>query len=483
MAWATRPASAAEGPGSLPNRVRLHYPPVWPTLGAFVRIRNVRMRNFKCFEDETLALHPRFTLVAGDNGSGKTSVLDALAVAAGVWLVELPDSTLLNSRRSILHKEIRLASRQEGDRRQFLECRPVIIDAYGELCGRELSWRRQIREGGTRTTNADAREAVAAIRDHFRRATVGEDVLTPVVAYYGAGRGWLPARDRNRNGRPTKPGAPARRWDAFYDCFEERIRTTDLQYWFQREAVASASRRGRWRPGYEVVKQAVLGCLETADDLWFDGDRSELVVSFGGAGQPFSNLSAGQQMMVSMVADIAIKAVTHNAHLVAEAGGSTDVPSVLEQTPGLILIDELDVHLHPKWQRRVVGDLKDTFPRMQFVCTSHSPFIIQSLDEGELRLLGETELRAEYSDRPIEDIIEDVQDVPCPQRGARAEELSAATGRYFSLLREAGGEVNDDLLEAEARYRRAAERYSRSPGVDAILRLEAMARTGGSEAD
>ena len=437
------------------------------------------MQNFKCFEDEALELHPRFTLVAGDNGSGKTAVLDALAVAAGVWLVDLPDSTLLNSRRSILRKEIRLASRNEGDRRQFFECRPVVIEAGGELCGRNVDWRRQIREGGSRTTNADAGAAVAIIKEHYARANAGEDVVTPVVAYYGAGRGWLPARDRNVN--RVKAGSPARRWDAFYDCFEERIRTNDLQYWFQREAVASASRGGVWRPGYEVVKQAVMKCLPEADDLWFDGDRNALVVSFGGAGQPFSNLSAGQQMMVAMVADIAIKAVTHNAHMVVEGGAADGLPEVLARTPGLILIDELDVHLHPKWQRRVVGDLKDTFPAMQFVGTSHSPFIIQSLDDGELRLLGRAAPEVEYADRPIEDIVEDVQDIPCPQRGARAEELSEATARYFSLLREAGDEVNDELREAEARYRRAADRYSRNPGLDAILRLEAMERAG--EAD
>ena len=439
------------------------------------------MRNFKCFADETLALHPRFTLVAGDNSSGKTTVLDALAVAAGIWLVELPDSTLVNSRRAILPREIRLASRDEGDRRQFFECRPVVVDVAGELCGRQLEWRRQIREGGSRTTNVDARDAVTVIGEHYARAAAGEDVITPVVAYYGAGRGWLPARERGRPTRGMQAGAPARRWDAFYDCLEERIRTVDLQYWFQREAVVSASRGGRWRPGHDVVKHAVLACLVDADDLWFDGDRNEVVVSFGGAGQPFSNLSAGQRMMVAMVADIAIKAVTQNAHLVGgvhSAGG----PEALRRTPGLILIDELDVHLHPKWQRRVVGDLKDTFPSMQFVCTSHSPFVIQSLDEGELRLLGSTDLQVEYSDRPLEDIVEGVQDVACPQRGIRAEELSEATDHYFSLLREAAGEVNDELREAEARYRDAAVRYSRNPGLDALLRLEAMERTGG-EAD
>ena len=111
-------------------------------------------------------------------------------------------------------------------------------------------------------------------------------------------------------------------------------------------------------------------------------------------------------MMAALVADIATKAVMQNSHLVSEAGeDDPDSPTVLQQTPGMVLVDEIDVHLHPRWQRRVVRDLKEAFPRIQFVCTSHSPFVIQSLEAGELRTLdpGGPEL-LEYANRSIEDI-------------------------------------------------------------------------------
>ena len=123
-----------------------------------------------------------------------------------------------------------------------------------------------------------------------------------------------------------------------------------------------------------------------------------------------------------------------------------ELPDVLRLTPGLILIDEIDAHLHPKWQRRVVGDLKDTFPAIQFVCTSHSPFVIQSLEPGELRILDETDVDSneEYANRPIEDIAEDIQHIRLPQQS-----------------------------------KRAAERYSANPGLDSILKLEAMSRSIG----
>ena len=445
-----------------------------------MRIDRVYIRNFKCFDEKCLELNPRFTLLVGDNGAGKTTMLDALAVAAGVWLVKPPDTTLVGSGRNILPNEIRLLAKEEGDRAQFLECKPVSVEAVGEIVGRSARWCRQIRQDGTRTTNAEAKAALEIIEHHFSRVQAGESDLSPVIAYYGAGRAWLPSRIRSEQG--GRRNGPVRRWEAFYDCFNERIRLTDLHVWFQREAIAFASRSGSWRPGYDVVKRAILRCVPDADDLWYDGDRGDIVLSIGGEARTFANLSAGQRMMVALVADIAIKAVTQNAYLVREVRLDADderLPEVLQRTPGLVLIDEIDAHLHPKWQRRVVDDLKLTFPMIQFVCTSHSPFIIQSLEAGELRSLepGGTAL-VEYADRSIEDIAEDVQRVDVPQQSRKALELNRATERYFKLLQEwEGGEGSEELKEAETAYRMIAERYSANPGLGAILKLEALAKT------
>ena len=354
----------------------------------------------------------------------------------------------------------------------------MSIRARGEIDNQRVEWLRQIRRNGVRTSNADANAALKIIGRHFASVQDGEKILTPVVAYYGAGRSWLSSRDRNPKGR--KSNAQARRWEAFYDCFEERIRLGDLQTWFQREAIMFAGRGGTWRPGYNVVKSAILQCILNADDLWYDGDRAEIVLSIGGKPQTFANLSAGQRMMVALVADIAIKMVTQNAFLVPreqQANSDSQLPEVLQRTPGLILIDEVDVHLHPKWQRRVIDDLKTTFPSIQFVCTSHSPFIIQSLEPGDLRTLDPCGTSvAEYANRPIEDIAEEIQEIETPQRSLRAQELSRATEEYFTLLQEGSHEESEELKAAEATYRRAAERYSENPGLDAILKLRSLAR-------
>jgi predicted ATP-binding protein involved in virulence len=78
------------------------------------------------------------------------------------------------------------------------------------------------------------------------------------------------------------------------------------------------------------------------------------------------------------VAEIAWKAAILNPHLGADAA---------KKTPGIVLIDEVDLHLHPRWQHRVLRDLRTTFPEMQFIVTTHSPQIISTAEAGWLRIL------------------------------------------------------------------------------------------------
>jgi predicted ATP-binding protein involved in virulence len=99
-------------------------------------------------------------------------------------------------------------------------------------------------------------------------------------------------------------------------------------------------------------------------------------------------------MMVGLIADIAIKIVTQNASFLTEKSediSSQKLPLILQETPGLVLIDEIDVHLHPKWQRQVVNDLTKTFPSIQFVCTSHSPLVIGEVEASCIRGLERDE--------------------------------------------------------------------------------------------
>jgi predicted ATP-binding protein involved in virulence len=395
-----------------------------------MRIDRLEIENFKKFRHQTVELHPHFTLFVGENGAGKTTVLDALAVAAGIWLVEPPDSTLAGSRREIFATEIRLEPEIKGDRVQFSERRPVQVRAVGRIGNQEsIRWTRQIRPSGKRTSNADAKQALLCVHDIYMRDRAGQDVLCPVLAYYGAGRALLPSNERVP--KPQKNG-PARRWAAFYDCFNERIRFAELQRWFSRESVERGNRGGRWRPGFEVVRRAVLRCVPGADDVHFDSDRDQIVLSIDGHSQPFDNLSAGQRMMLALVADLAIKSVTQNAFLIPpDELSSEQPPEVLIQTPGMVLIDELDVHLHPKWQRRVARDLKETFPGLQFVCTSHSPQVIGEVRPEEIRSLDDDGVVTPIRSFGIDSsrVLEELMDT-----SSRDDSVKASLQRLFELI-------------------------------------------------
>jgi len=349
-----------------------------------MRIDHIHLKNFKLFADFSLTLHPNFTLLIGENGAGKTSVLDALAIACGVWLYDVPDQKIASSRVSLADKHIRLEAVKKGDRTQFVPAQDTIVSAWGLLLDEHKEqWTQEIVSGKKRKVHL--KEARAFVSEVFSRVTAGNDVTLPVIAYYGAGRAWLPHTERSPPAQRSYEKAS--RWKAYYDCLNERIRIADLRQWFWDETTERGNREGRYRPGFEVVKRAVLNCIPDADGAWFDTDRKDIVLSIKGLPQPFGNLSAGQRMMVALVADIAIKCVTQNNYLVPpDELGPDDIPvsRVLAETPGVVLIDELDVHLHPRWQRRVVDDLRKTFPKIQFVATTHSPQILGEVPAGQV---------------------------------------------------------------------------------------------------
>ena len=362
-----------------------------------MRIDRLELKNFKKYEDATFEF-PRshdavpgngsFHVLIGENGSGKTTILDAAAVALGVWLEKVPDSMLASSRRSLTADQKRLIGAKSGDRTLFHRVAEAMsVRANGTILGEaDISWGPALEVGKTNISNKFSKAALAKIWSAYQQ---NERRLLPIICYYGAGRAWLAHNERKK--LKAKTNGPANRWEGLYDCLNERIRMADLSHWFQAEHIEMGNRQGRYRPGFEAVRRAVLACVPGADGIWFDSASEEIALSIDGQAQPFGNLSAGQRVMLALVADLAIRMVTQNNYLVPpEALGPEDelLPRVLAQTPGVVLIDELDVHLHPKWQRSVTGDLKRTFPMVQFITTTHSPQVIGGVKPDEIiRLL------------------------------------------------------------------------------------------------
>jgi tRNA 2-thiocytidine biosynthesis protein TtcA len=162
---------------------------------------------------------------------------------------------------------------------------------------------------------------------------------------------------------------------------------------------------------------------------------------------PFQLLSDGYRNVIKMVLDIATRMCILNPYLKGDA---------LKMTPGIVIIDEIDLSLHPTWQKRIIGILKEQFPRIQFICATHSPFIIQSLDEGELITLDQP-LDSEYSGEGLEDIAEDVMGVELPQYSERKRKIYEAASKYYTALKEAKTQddiarLGKELADLEAEY-------------------------------
>ena len=132
--------------------------------------------------------------------------------------------------------------------------------------------------------------------------------------------------------------------------------------------------------------------------------------------------------MVAIAADLAIKAAMLNPQLAERA---------LEMTPGVVLIDELDLHLHPKWQRRIVADLRRTFPMLQFICTSHSPFLIQSLQSGEELIVLNGKTVADLGHLPIERIAQEIMGVNHTEVSQEYESMKQVAKTYLETLEKA----------------------------------------------
>jgi predicted ATP-binding protein involved in virulence len=161
-------------------------------------------------------------------------------------------------------------------------------------------------------------------------------------------------------------------------------------------------------------------------------------------------LSAGQKMMVALVADIAIKIVNQNASFLSKELDIDNeiLPSLLHKTSGLVLIDEIDVHLHPKWQHQVVKDLTTTFPSIQFVCTSHSPLIIGEVAASCIRVLeSDKETRNNSATIPSESYGLDANRVLDELMGA-ADRNQEITSKLHDLFRSIDDEDFDGARQA-----------------------------------
>ncbi len=345
-----------------------------------MRIDRLKVTNFKGFDHRDFSFHPQFNLIVGTNGTGKTSTLDALAVAVGSWFLGLRgyDS------RHMWPSEVRLSPSDFDGEIRFESQYPAKVKARGMVLESTETWERSVESaaGKTRFMRATNVKALAAKADKQVRA--GEGITLPLISYYGTGRLWQEPRAVSQVKNPEKliGTKDLSRFEGYKNSVDPRLSMRELVIWIARQSWIGYQ-QGKESPVFQAVKQAIIQCVEDAENLYFDPKRGEVIVVMRDHGaQPFFNLSDGQRCMLAMVGDIAQKAAKLNPQFGDQ---------VLLETPGVVLIDELDLHLHPKWQRRIIADLRRTFPKMQFICTTHSPQLIGQAKAEEIIVLDAPE--------------------------------------------------------------------------------------------
>lgn len=343
-----------------------------------MRLERLKLHNFRAFEGVELDFEQRATVLVGRNASGKTSVLDAIAVVLGAWTSSFRS---LREDRPLVKSDARLIHLRRGPIATTEARYPVLVEGHlvlGERPNFEVM--RALRHVDARTTTDNSAITNVALRAEERLATTEEAL--PLLAYYGAGRLWV----HKRQSKSREPGRS--RLDGYRAALESVSDTKAFLTWMRWREEDRLQRLSRIEkaggrevvdaPEVDAVSQAAAACLEGARRIEFDVGEQGLFVELDSGRMPLAALSDGQRNLVALAADLAWRAAQLNPHFGVQAP---------QRTEGIVLIDEIDLHLHPSWQRRVLENLMQAFPLLQFIVTTHSPQVMASAPKDSLRLL------------------------------------------------------------------------------------------------
>jgi predicted ATP-binding protein involved in virulence len=429
-----------------------------------MRIDKLHIQNFKGFEDETFHLNPHYTVFIGENGAGKTSVLDAIAVVLASYFIGIDGAG--SAVRNIRPNEVRVMMIDGLPRPQF----PCLISASGELNGQriESGWffeSTRINDAGGTGGGIGTWTIAPIIEKMVQESRSVGGVTFPVIAYHGTGRLWAQHGEKHPEFRKQEEGIAM----AYQDCLLPESSSKDFLSWYktyQYEAINIGGEEDKLQ--VRIFNECILSFIPGDWDSMaysFKDENLIFVRKKGSAEEKnllFTQLSDGYRNVIGMVADIAYRCIKLNPHLGENA---------IKETPGIVLIDELDLHLHPKWQRHIVRDLKKAFPKVQFVATTHSPFIVQSLESDELVNLDRI-TDVDPQDLSLELVAEEIMDVRSVF-SEKNQELEQVGLDYFKLLEEA---VNS---EEKGEYKEKLEAYERAiddPGLRAFFKSNRIAK-------
>jgi predicted ATP-binding protein involved in virulence len=427
-----------------------------------MRINSIELKNFRNFEAERFNFPSNFTVVIGENGKGKSSLLQGLRVAAATFLLGIDEAERYHIQKDDVRR-VDLKSR-------FVPQKNSSFKATGIVAGQEIEWKRTLASYSGRTDVKDSSSLIEIAKELNEAVNIRleERVDLPLINYFSTARLWVESK---QTFKLKRKGSKLR--DGYARCLADRSDKTSPMEW-----IKSAYWKKLKDKPESVLLEAVFKAIDICIPNWKPTEWDEDSDDLGGVLQaeqgdkhfvPMFFLSDGLRTMAAMVAEIAYRCAVLNPHLGIDA---------VTQTKGIVLIDEIDMHLHPKWQQSVVSDLKQAFPNIQFIVTTHSPFIVQSLKAEELINLDA--VTEEDPDKmPIQDVASYVMKVS--PRSLEYQHSYDITSKYLSLLDVMKGDdkvdvksLNDqlELMEKEAEFN--------DPGVAAFLKMNRLAVLGKS---
>lgn len=446
-----------------------------------MRIDKLYVENFRGFESKEFSFSPKFNLIVGNNGLGKTSALEAIAIAIGSWFLGIRGYNC----RNILDRDIRRETIFKDRNFKFQNKLPVVIKAIGSVNeSKPFGWTRELKSDTkhAKTLYKDAIKLKNISEDTFKLAN-SENYPLPLIAYYGAGRLWQVPRDTEKSKSSKTKKQPndfslneeddaeyfKDRFVGYKYSIDNRIDPKFLIRWMSYERRIEIDEEIE-STAFRTVISAIKNVLPEVKSVRFSIRHGTLMFDFkDGKITPFSDLSDGYRNVITIVGDIAAKAGLLNAHLGNE---------VLTETNGVVLIDELDLHLHPLWQRRIIEDMRRTFPKIQFICTTHSPFLIQSLRSGEELIVLDGQPTANLEYMPVGEIAQGIMGVKNPQVSERYEEMRGAARRYLEILDEADMTSEEKLDEFKKQLSACIAPYAENPAFQAFLEMKKAAKIG-----
>ena len=346
-------------------------------------IKKLELHNYRIFENLELDFNNKCSVIVGINGSGKTTILEATSVAIGTIFLSLNGVNRYGLKKSDAHRKRFSVGSNIDVEAQY----PISILASGSINDKDVTWERTLNSEKGSTTITGAKE-LTNISDNYQKQLQNGDtsLILPIIAYYGTGRLWDYHKEKSNNAFLTNT-----RTNGYINCLDGTANIKLMMNWFKKMTIQKYQRQEKGfddLPELDTVYHAMEDCLASFTGyknikINYSLDINELEVSYEDNNNqcvhlPLSLFSDGFKEIISIVADIAYRMAVLNPQLLDE---------VLTKTDGVVLIDEIDLHLHPAWQQCILEELTKVFPRVQFIVTSHAPAVINSVKEESLIIL------------------------------------------------------------------------------------------------